>query len=85
LIYQHPTTGECVNVPNIWYNQPLEWQARYADFLAEQQESLALKALRDGFKQDAKHHAGLARQHRQAAANLRARSCPIVDISNEPS
>ena len=82
LVYQHPTTGERVKVPNIWYNQPLSWQAKYAEFLAERCEEQALKALRNGFKADATACNEHAKAHREMAAILRAKPCPIIDISN---
>jgi hypothetical protein len=47
LVYRLLDTGEEVQVPNIWYNQPVEWRIRAMRWYIERDEACLAKQLRE--------------------------------------
>lgn len=41
LLFRHATTGEAVEVPSIWYNQPASWRAEAMRFYAARADEAA--------------------------------------------
>jgi hypothetical protein len=77
LIYANQS-GETVYVPNVWYNQPLEWQAEYQDFQSTQAAEMAVKHLRNDRPIAAGAAQARSEQYSAMAAELRIQECLIT-------
>ena len=47
LVYTNKVCGEVIKVPNIWYNQPLQWQADNQKFHARMAIEIGRKCWND--------------------------------------